>query len=158
MRTIPNRRTLALAIALGTAALASGCGGGSGDAPATAATAPSEVGGAVAAAPTKLISVQEAAARLEQPPAGLVVLDVRTPEEFATGHLPGATLIDFSAPDFATEIGRLDRAAPYLVYCRSGNRSGQAVAAMAALGFTDVTDVDGGIAAWSAARLPLVQP
>ncbi len=84
------------------------------------------------------------------------VLDVRTPEEFAAGHLAGAENIDFYATDFADQIDTLDKGDKYVVYCRSGNRSGQATELMAQKGFTAVTDVDGGIVAWEAADLPTV--
>src|SRR3990172_7032601 len=58
---------------------------------------------------------------------GTVVLDLRTPDEFASGHITGAVNIDFYATDFADQIGALDRGARYVVYCRSGNRSGEAM-------------------------------
>ncbi|MFU8839589.1 MAG: rhodanese-like domain-containing protein [Nitriliruptoraceae bacterium] len=70
----------------------------------------------------------------------LVVVDVRTPEEFAEGHLAGAELLDIYDPAFRDGVDGLDRDAAYLVYCRSGNRSGQAVALMEELGFTEVYD------------------
>lgn len=92
----------------------------------------------------------------ESPPEGLVVLDVRTSEEFAGQRLPDATMIDFYSPDFAQQIADLDRDAPYLLYCRSGNRSGQAAELMEELGFTDVQDVDGGIVSWLEAGHPFV--
>lgn len=101
------------------------------------------------------ISVDEAAAIVDNPPADLVVLDVRTPEEFAEGHLEGAVLVDFYAADFADQLAALDADVPYLVYCRSGNRSGQALGVMEQLGFTSVVDVDGGIVAWTGAGLPV---
>mgnify|MGYP003952192525 CR=1 FL=1 len=63
-----------------------------------------------------------------------VVIDVRTPEEFASGHLDGALLIDIQAADFDERIGELDREASYVVYCRSGNRAGVAIERMAQLG------------------------
>ena len=56
-----------------------------------------------------------------------VILDVRTPEEYAAGHLEGAVLLDFNGGQFAAELPNLDPAAEYVVYCRSGNRAGQAV-------------------------------
>ena len=65
------------------------------------------------------------------------LLDVRTPEEFAAGHLAGAENIDFYAADFADQIDALDQGEQYVVYCRSGNRSGQATALMAADGIRD---------------------
>jgi len=112
--------------------------------------------GASSAAGIRVVPVSEARRIQEDPPAGLVVLDVRTTEEFAEGHLDGAMMIDFYAPDFADQIATLDRDVPYLLYCRSGNRSSQARAIMEQLGFTDVADVDGGIAAWVDAGLPVV--
>ena len=80
----------------------------------------------------------------------VVLVDVRTPEEFAEGHLEGAVNINLQGPDFEGEIAELDPEATYVVYCRSGNRSAQAAAIMAEAGFTDVRDL-GGIQAWQAA-------
>ncbi len=86
-----------------------------------------------------------------------VLIDVRTPEEFDEAHLDGAMLIDFYRDDFEAAIDELDRDQPYVIYCRSGNRSGQARELMAELGFTDVADIDGGIVAWEADGLPTVK-
>jgi rhodanese-related sulfurtransferase len=80
----------------------------------------------------------------------VVVLDVRTPEEYAAGRLPGARNIDFYAPDFAEQIAALDRDTPYAIYCRSGNRSGTTLTLMRTLGFTQVHDLSGGMSAWLA--------
>lgn len=101
------------------------------------------------------ISVDAAASITDNPPDDLVVLDVRTPEEFAEGHLEGAVLVDFYAADFADQLAALDTDVPYLVYCRSGNRSGQALGVMEQLGFASAVDVDGGIVAWADAGLPV---
>ena len=101
------------------------------------------------------ISADEAAAITADPPEDLVVLDVRTPEEYAEGRLEGAVLVDFYDDDFADQLAALDPDAPYLVYCRSGNRSGQALAVMEQLGFSSVVNVDGGIVAWAGAGLPV---
>ena len=68
---------------------------------------------------------------------------MRTPGEYDEGHLEGAVNIDFSASDFTEQISALDPAATYQVYCRSGNRSAQAVAAMQAAGFANVSDLGG---------------
>jgi rhodanese-related sulfurtransferase len=106
----------------------------------------------------RVVSVQEAADIQTDPPDRLVILDVRTPDEFAEGHLEGATMIDFYLDDFADRLADLDRDVPYLVYCRSGNRSEQAVGIMRDLGFDDVADVDGGITSWVDAGLPTVAP
>ena len=71
-----------------------------------------------------------------------VVIDVRTPAEYAAGHIVGAQNIDVEAADFGSKIALLDKDAPYLVYCHSGRRSGNAATQMASAGFTDI--VDGG--------------
>ncbi len=106
----------------------------------------------------RVVNATDAAAIQAEPPNDLVILDVRTPEEFAEGHLDGATMIDFYRDDFAEQLEELDPDAPYLLYCRSGNRSGQAADIMRELGFTDVADIDGGILAWYDLDLPTVQP
>jgi rhodanese-related sulfurtransferase len=74
---------------------------------------------------------------------GAAVIDVRTPEEFATGHLRGAANIDVTAADFHERVGRLDPDATYVVYCRSGSRAGAAAEMMTELGFTDVVNAGG---------------
>ncbi len=87
----------------------------------------------------------------KKPKAGekpLVVLDVRTAEEFAGGHIPGAVQVDFLSDGFQGRLEKLDRATPYLLHCRSGGRSSKALAAMRKLGFKTVYHLDGGIAAW----------
>ena len=86
-----------------------------------------------------------------------VLVDVRTPAEFAAGHSAGATNIDVEAADFATKIGALDKGAAYALYCRSGNRSGVAMQAMLSSGFTHVFHLGGGIGAWQSAGQPVVQ-
>jgi rhodanese-related sulfurtransferase len=68
------------------------------------------------------------------------VIDVRTPEEVATGYLEGAVFIDWSSPTFIDEVSKLDPAGTYVIYCRSGNRAGQAIEAMKELGFTNLTN------------------
>lgn len=70
-----------------------------------------------------------------------IIIDVRTPEEFAAGHLDGALLYNVQDPAFDAKIADLDPSVPYVVYCRSGNRSAQAVERMKAAGFTDLTDL-----------------
>jgi rhodanese-related sulfurtransferase len=86
-----------------------------------------------------------------------VILDVRTPEEFAAGHLPDAININVESSDFATKVAGLDESAETLVYCRTGNRSGVATDQMAELGFTDLADLQGGIEAWAAAGEQVVR-
>jgi rhodanese-related sulfurtransferase len=86
-----------------------------------------------------------------------VIIDVRTPEEYAAGHIDNATLIDFYAENFKTEIGKLDRAKTYFLYCRSGNRSGQAQDIMKEMGFISVYNMTGGITDWQAAGYGVVK-
>ena len=78
-----------------------------------------------------------------------LLVDVRTPEEYAQGHLAGARLVDFKSPDFSDKIGKLPRDGKILIYCRSGHRSGMALSRMKEMGFSDVRDVEGGIDAWT---------
>ena len=90
--------------------------------------------------------------------SNVIVVDIRTPEEYAAGIIEGAVNIDFYETDFASQLDALDKDTHYVVYCRSGNRSGQAMGTFADLGFTEVTEVDGGIVDWYAAGLPVVAP
>ena len=104
----------------------------------------------------RLVSADVAKATIDSRPDDLVILDVRTPEEFAEGHIDGAIMIDFYREDFAAELAKLDPAVPYVLYCRSGNRSAQALQLMDGLGFRNVQNVDGGVLGWQQAGLPLV--
>jgi rhodanese-related sulfurtransferase len=103
-----------------------------------------------------LVSPEEAAATIADPPEDLVILDVRTPEEFAEGHIEGAVTVDFYSDSFDAELAALDPDVPYVVYCQSGNRSGQTITKMEQIGFQSVEDIDGGVVAWAEAGLPLV--
>ena len=76
------------------------------------------------------------------------IIDVRTPQEFESFHLKDAKNIDFLAEDFEREISLLDKSFTYLIYCRSGGRSGAATKKMRELGFTRIYDVDGGVIEW----------
>lgn len=103
----------------------------------------------------RVVDPDMGAATIADPPDDLVILDVRTPDEFAEGHIDGAIMIDFYEADFSARLAELDPDVPYLIYCRTGNRSGQTRAILEDLGFTDVADVDGGVIAWTAAGPPL---
>jgi len=102
-----------------------------------------------------LTSATEAQELLTEQPAGLTILDVRTPQEYADGHLSGAANLDFYEPDFAASLDELDKEQPYFVYCRSGSRSESAIETMKGLGFTEVYELDGGIVSWVQAGLPV---
>lgn len=85
----------------------------------------------------------------------IVLLDVRTPQEFAEGYIPGAVNIDVMAPDFVKNVeAAVPKERPVAVYCRSGRRSAEAMEKLLAAGY-DVTDLDGGIMAWQEAGLPV---
>jgi len=86
---------------------------------------------------------------------GVQVIDVRTPEEYADGHLAAATNLDIQA-DFTTSIADLDKDATYALYCRSGVRSAAAKQAMLDAGYPHVVDLSGGIVAWTRAGKPVV--
>jgi rhodanese-related sulfurtransferase len=89
--------------------------------------------------------------------SGVVILDVRTPGEFAEGYIEGARMIDFQSGNFETEIATLDKKATYAVYCRSGNRSGQAVKIMQDAGFLELFNLEGGVIDWANQGMPLVK-
>ena len=82
---------------------------------------------------------------------GAVVLDVRSPEEFAKGHVPGAVNIDINAPGFATKVADFDKSKPILVNCHAGSRGAIASVELAKLGFKTVCNLEGGLAAWAKA-------
>ena len=77
-----------------------------------------------------------------------VILDVRTPGEFAGGKIRGARNLDIMSRDFVNQIKNLPKDKTYLVYCRSGNRSGQACEIMADMGFKKLKNLAGGIMRW----------
>jgi rhodanese-related sulfurtransferase len=85
------------------------------------------------------------------------VIDVRTPEEFATGHLDGAVNIDWQGATFFDEIAQFESAGTYVIYCRSGNRAGQAIDAMTGMGFANLTNAGGVSDAAAVTGLPVVQ-
>jgi phage shock protein E len=98
----------------------------------------SDGGTASASAPGSTEAVAEVVV-----PDSATIIDVRTPEEYAEGHLEGAVNLDVQSGRFEEELEGLDPDAGYVVYCRTGNRSAAAVATMEASGFTDVTDLGG---------------
>jgi rhodanese-related sulfurtransferase len=87
----------------------------------------------------------------------LVLLDVRTPREFAAGHIQGAVLMDVYARDLAERLDTLDRNKTYLIYCLSGNRSAKRLALFNQLGFMHAYHLDTGIRGWLRERYPVVR-
>ena len=86
-----------------------------------------------------------------------VVLDVRTPREFATGHIEKAKNVNFQAADFGAQLEKLDRNKTYLVHCAAGGRSTQSLEVFKKLGFKSVVHLDGGFNAWTKAGLPVAK-
>lgn len=89
--------------------------------------------------------------------AETIIVDVRSPGEYAAGHLDGAILLDLNSGEFAATLPDLDPDAEYIVYCRSGNRSGQAKSMMLDAGFSNVTDLGTVQNASNATGIPLVR-
>lgn len=88
----------------------------------------------------------------------VIVVDVRTREEFAEGHLQGAQNIDVLEPDFEAKLGKLDKSRPVLVHCQAGGRSTRSLPVFEKLGFKEVYHLDGGYGGWVEAGKPVVKP
>jgi rhodanese-related sulfurtransferase len=112
--------------------------------------ASSAPGGTGTASLTVTVSVAEAAALRDD---GAFVLDVREPDEWADGHIPGAALIPLG--ELASRVGELERNQPIVVVCRSGNRSAVGRDILLDAGFPAVTSLDGGITDWIQAGMPI---
>lgn len=117
----------------------------------SAATVSATSGPIAAAAPAAGSSVSPtdfaAAAKLPD----TILLDVRTPSEFAAGHIAGAVNLDVESATFPQAAATLDPAKNYAIYCHSGNRSKVAMTAMGKAGFSHLFDLAGGISAWQSA-------
>lgn len=94
----------------------------------------------------KVVSASEFNTLMEK--KGIQLIDVRTPQEFEKGRIGNAKNIDFYGSSFKSELMKLDKTKPVLIYCQSGNRSGQAVNMMKSMGFKEVYDLKGGWGAW----------
>ena len=86
-----------------------------------------------------------------------IILDIRTPGEYQSGHLKDAAMIDYYSKSFVDEIGRLDKKKSYLVYCRSGNRSARSMDLFKKLEFQKIYHLSSGINGWKSEGLPLVK-
>ncbi|HXH78754.1 MAG TPA: rhodanese-like domain-containing protein [Nocardioides sp.] len=133
--------------ALALVVVVSGCAGSNSDNDPPSQATQSQ---ATSAAPTEVVELATAWDAIAD---GATTIDVRTPEEFATGHLRGAINIDLSAPDFDERIAALDETASYVVYCASGNRAGTAIKTMRGQGFDDIIN-GGGYEDLAAFKLP----
>lgn len=139
-------RTLMAVTALLVSLVVTGCSP-AGDAARTDGTGP-------AASSVQTVEPQEFLSAAAED--GVVVLDVRTPQEFDAGHLDGATNLNLDDPAFTTLVADLDPATTYAVYCQSGRRSALASQAMADAGLTSIYNLSGGIGDLAAAGGPVV--
>jgi phage shock protein E len=105
---------------------------------------------------TEVVALDALGFRKELGLQNAVLVDVRTPEEFAAGHIAGSSNIDWNSTTGRDELLRLKKERGVLLYCASGNRSGEAAAYLAAQGYT-VKHLAGGIGAWQAANFPLTR-
>ncbi|HEV7404979.1 MAG TPA: rhodanese-like domain-containing protein [Chthoniobacteraceae bacterium] len=87
----------------------------------------------------------------------IVVLDVRTPEEFKSGHIAGAKNVDFMADDFKKQVEALDKSKTYLLHCASGGRSTRALKILDEDKFSQVYHLNGGFSAWKEAGKPVAK-
>jgi rhodanese-related sulfurtransferase len=89
--------------------------------------------------------------------SSFVILDLRTPAEVAAaGKIANSILLDYNAGVFDSQVGRLNRSFRYVIYCKSGIRSGKALLTMKDLDFKEVYEIAGGTNAWIAAGLPVI--
>ena len=86
-----------------------------------------------------------------------VILDVRTPDEFKSGHIENAVNIDYHGSTFIDEVGKLDKNKTYIMYCKSGNRAKKSYDVMKELGFENIYNI-GGVNQWITAGYKLTPP
>lgn len=154
MRNTLGPCTAAMAVAIGGLVLASFLAGS----PSRARAADGGPAGASAQKSGPVRNVDAPGAlRLLSTNRQVVVIDVRTPREFAGGHIAGATNIDFNGNGFSAALGRLDRDRTYLVHCAAGGRSTKSLAVFKKQGFRSVVHLDGGFTAWEAAGQPVAK-
>ena len=105
------------------------------------------------------ISAKEAANLIEKRKgdSNFVILDIRTPREFKSGHLSNAVLIDFYSRAFAEKLSRLDKKKAYLIYCRTGNRSTQSLVLFDKLKFEKIYHMANGIRGWQSEGFPVTK-
>jgi phage shock protein E len=105
--------------------------------------------------PTKLVTPDEAE-KLIKETAGLIVIDVRSPEEFDHQHIKGAVNVNVRSDEFETEIAKLDQSKPILVHCQTGNRSTEAVEILQTkTKFPQIYHMGQGLSGWKKAGKPI---
>jgi rhodanese-related sulfurtransferase len=105
------------------------------------------------AAAGTVVTPDEAAKLIAEKKA--TVLDIRTPEEFAAGHIAGAVNIDFNAEGFDQKIGALDKSKTYIVHCQGGGRSGRSMPVFETAKFKNILHLQSGFKGWQAAGKPV---
>ncbi len=99
------------------------------------------------------VKPQEFSEKLEKSPEAILI-DVRTPQEYADGHLKNATNINWNGDDFGKQVAELDKSKPIFIYCLSGGRSKAAANFLKQEGFTDIVEMDGGMMKWRSEKMP----
>ena len=151
---------LALAAFASVTAGMIGCSGGAADSEADAhSTPPPAVDSMVTAATamSPVIAPEDLALRLEGEDAP-VILDVRSPEEYDQGHIPGAINIPYDQVEARLDALESFREQEIVVYCRTGRRAGIAEQALGEAGFEQVRDLEGHMVAWQAGDFPVAVP
>lgn len=100
----------------------------------------------------QLLEPEEFQAKIQH---GATLIDVRTVEEYASGHISGSLNMDVNSPGFEENVLMLDRSKEYAVYCASGVRSGKAAEIMRQAGFSSVFTLTGGMKSWRDKGFPV---
>lgn len=98
----------------------------------------------------------QAAFTLLQDNPDIIILDIRTPDEYNLQRIPNSIIIDYYSPQFRAQLDALEKDKTYFVYCRSGNRSGDSLRHFQDLGFRTIYHLEGGILSWVRAGLPTI--
>lgn len=101
------------------------------------------------------VTPQEFADRITAKGDSALVIDVRTPGEYADGYIEGARLLDYYGPNFAAEVAQLPKDKHLFIYCRSGSRSNSSVSVFLNAGFKHVTNLAQGMNGWQGASMPV---
>lgn len=120
-----------------------------------AALAVTACGGTVTEPKVETVDAARFAEIIEEAPNGLVILDLRTPDEFNAARIRGAVNIDYYETSFRDNLDALDKSVTYAIYCRSGDRSDDTRGIMRSLGFTNISELGNGVVTWYERGFPL---
>ena len=107
------------------------------------------------AVPVQVVSPMDASVKMAH--ESWVVVDVRSPEEYAAGYISKAVNLDVNDPDFSKKVAALDKSKSYILYCRTGRRSASAAKIFREQGVSNVLEIKGGITDWQSAELPVIR-